>query len=94
MDLNSYVVSRSGVRNDKLILSEFIRSSFTFSIGIIGILARQTAKNMQHHGYSTEKLNQFWADSEAFILMAAVVYIIATIFKIGINLQEENELTV
>lgn len=69
-------------------------SSFAFAIGIIGVLARNTAKTMQHHGFATEFLNQFWADGEAFILMAAVVYIIATIFKIGINLQEENDLTV
>jgi hypothetical protein len=39
-------------------------------------------------------LNQFWEDSQAFILMAAVVYIIATIFKKGVEIQNENDLTV
>lgn len=67
-------------------------SYFTFSIGLISYIARQTAKNLQHHGYVTDNLNQFWTDSQAFILMAAVIYVIATIFKKGIEIQEENDL--
>jgi hypothetical protein len=66
----------------------------TFSIGILSYVARQTAKNMQHHGYAIDNLNQFWADSQAFILMAAVIYIIAAIFKKGVEIQNENNLTV
>lgn len=66
----------------------------TFSIGILSYIARQTAKNLQHHGYAIDNLNQFWADSQAFILMAAVIYVIATIFKKGVELQTENDLTV
>ena len=66
----------------------------TFLIGIISYVARQTAKNLQHHGYVVDNLNQFWEDSQAFILMAAVIYIIATIFKKGVEIQTENDLTV
>ena len=66
----------------------------TFSIGIVSYMARQTAKNLQHHGYAMDNLNQFWGDSQAFILMAAVIYVIATIFKKGVELQTENDLTV
>lgn len=66
----------------------------TFSIGIVSYIARQTARNLQHHGYATDNLNQFWGDSQAFILMAAVIYIIAAIFKKGVDIQHENDLTV
>lgn len=69
-------------------------SYYTFSIGIISHIARETAKNLTHHGYEIDKLGQFWVDSQAFILMSAVIYIIATIFKKGIEIQTENELTV
>jgi hypothetical protein len=69
-------------------------SYYTFSIGIVSYIAQQTAENLQSDGYATENLNQFWGDSQAFILMAAVVYVIATIFTKGIELQEENDLTV
>lgn len=67
---------------------------YTFSIGMISHIAHQVAKNLRHHGYPTDNLNPFWEDSQAFILMAAVVYIIAQIFKRGVELQNENDLTV
>ena len=69
-------------------------SYYTFSIGILSYIARQTAKNLQHHGYATDNLNEFWADSQAFVLMAAVIYVIAAIFKKGVEIQIENDLTV
>jgi hypothetical protein len=69
-------------------------SYYTLSIGLLSLIARQTAKNLQHHGYEIDQLNEFWVDSEAFILMAAVVYVIAIIFKKGIEIQNENDLTV
>lgn len=69
-------------------------SYYTISIGLFSYIAREISKNLMHHGFVTDNLNQFWADSQAFIVMGAVVYIIATIFKKGIELQEENDLTV
>lgn len=69
-------------------------SYYTFSIGILSYIARQTALNLLHSGYAIDNLNQFWADSQAFILMAAIIYVIAQIFKKGIELQNENDLTV
>ncbi len=69
-------------------------SYFTLSIGLISYIARQTANNLQHHGFEIGILNQFWADSQAFILMAAVIYIIASIFRKGVEIQNENDLTV
>ena len=65
-----------------------------FSIGLISYIARQTAKSLPHYGFENDTLNQFWADSEAYILMAAVVYVIATIFSRGVEIQNENDLTV
>lgn len=69
-------------------------SYYTLSIGLLSYVARQTAKNLQHHGYVIDNLNQFWEDSQAFILMAAVIYVIATIFSKGVEIQNENDLTV
>jgi hypothetical protein len=67
---------------------------YTFSIGIISHIATQIAKSLLHYGYETDKLYQFWEDSQAFILMSAVVYVISEIFKRGVELQNENDLTV
>ena len=69
-------------------------SYYTLSIGLISYIAQQTAKNLLHHGMEIDTLNQFWADSQAYILMAAVIYVIATIFSKGVEIQNENDLTV
>lgn len=69
-------------------------SYYTLSIGIMCLIAAQTTKNLDHHGYDVERLYQFWNDGQAFILMSAVVYVISTIFKKGVELQNENDLTV
>jgi len=69
-------------------------SYYTLSIGVISHLASQTAQNLMHRGFEIDALNQFWADSQAFILMAAVIYVIATIFSRGVEIQNENDLTV
>ena len=69
-------------------------SYYTLSIGLLSYIARQLTKNLIHHGFVTDSLNQFWADSQAFILMGAIIYIIATIFKKGVDIQNENDLTV
>ncbi|MEO8516914.1 MAG: DUF2975 domain-containing protein [Flavobacterium sp.] len=69
-------------------------SYYTLSIGLLSYIAQQFAKNLLHRGFVTDNLNQFWADSQAFILMAAVIYIIAIIFKKGVDIQNENDLTV
>ena len=69
-------------------------SYYTLSIGIMCLIAAQTTKNLDHHGYDVERLYQFWNDGQAFILMSAVVYVISTIFKKGVELQKENDLTV
>lgn len=69
-------------------------SYLTFSIGLLSYIANQTASNLQQHGYVIDNLNGFWEDSQAFLLMAAVIYVIATIFKKGVELQNENDLTV
>lgn len=64
------------------------------AIGLFSYVGRQAARYLQHHGYATDSMNPFWEDSQAFILMAAVIYVIGAIFKRGIELQMENDLTV
>lgn len=69
-------------------------SYYTLFIGVLSYIARQSAKNLMHRGYEINQLEQFWVDSQAFILMAAVIYIISVIFKKGIDIQNETDLTV
>jgi hypothetical protein len=69
-------------------------SYYTFTIGLLSYIASQSAKQLLHRGFEIDVLNQFWEDSQAFILMSAVIYVIATIFAKGVELQNENDLTV
>ncbi|MEX0997722.1 MAG: DUF2975 domain-containing protein [Flavobacteriaceae bacterium] len=69
-------------------------SYYTLSIGFLSYLGRHSVKNLMHPGFDLSSLNHFWTDSQAFILMGAVIYIIAVIFKKGVAIQKENELTV
>jgi uncharacterized membrane protein len=69
-------------------------SYYTLSIGLISYIARETAKSLPHYGFEIDVLNKFWADSQTWILMAAVIYVIATIFSRGVEIQNENDLTV
>jgi hypothetical protein len=69
-------------------------SYITLEIGILSLIAREAAQNLLHHGFEIDKLNQFWEDGKAFILMAAVIYVIASIFSRGVEIQNENDLTV
>lgn len=69
-------------------------SYFTLTIGLLSYIARQLVESLKHYGFVPDTINQFWVDSEAFILMGAVIYIIATIFKKGVEIQNENDLTV
>ncbi len=71
-----------------------LMSYYTLSIGLLSYLGRQVAISLTHQGYVIDNLNHFWADSQAFIVMGAVLYIIATIFKKGVEIQNESDLTV
>ena len=80
---------------DLFVSSQILRISyFTLSVGFLSYIARQFARNLQQHGLITDGLHQFWEDSQAFVLMGAVIYIIAAIFKRGVDIQSENDLTV
>ncbi len=69
-------------------------SYYTLSIGLLSFIARQLATDLGHNGFTLNQLDAFWADSQAFILMAAVIYVIGTIFSKGVEYQEELEETV
>lgn len=66
----------------------------TFSIGIISHIAKQCTNYLIHRNYEVHQLNESWGDSQAYILMAGIIYVIAAIFTKGVEIQNENDLTV
>lgn len=71
------------------------RISFeAFSIAIVSIIAHQYTKRLIQSGNELDNVGQYWDDTAAFMMMAAIIFVISQIFKKGIELQNENDLTV
>jgi hypothetical protein len=64
------------------------------SIAIVSIVAHQYTKGLIESGYKVSFVEKYWDDTAAFLMMAAIIFIIAQVFKKGIELQNENDLTV
>lgn len=69
-------------------------SYYAFTIAVVGYIAHRFTKRLIHKGYDATAAERFWDDSFAFVMMAAIVFVIAQIFKKGIELQKEQDLTV
>lgn len=69
-------------------------SYFSFAIGITSEIAHKFTKSIVQKGYQVDTIEKFWNDSAVFLMMAAILYIISLVFKKGIELQNENDLTV
>ena len=69
-------------------------SYYTFSVGMVSHIAKQSSRHLTKRGFEIDQLSEFWVDSQAYMLMAGVIYLIAFIFKKGLEIQEENDLTV
>jgi hypothetical protein len=77
-------------------ISEIITriTSYAFSIGLISIIAQQVIKRLSENGYNTGIAEKYCNDGGAYLMMSAILFVIALIFQKGIELQNENDLTV
>lgn len=69
-------------------------SYVAFQVGVEIILASATFKWMTKRGYELDSLPQMLGSGGEFLLMAALLIAIGMIFKRGVEIQAENELTV
>lgn len=69
-------------------------SYFIFFVGILGALSHQFQQGLLIRGYDVAAAGHYWNDYDAYLMMAAVVFVIAQIFKKGMEMQSENDLTV
>lgn len=65
-----------------------------FAIAIVSIIAHQYTKRLIQSGYEVSHVEKYWDDTAAFLMMAAIIFVISQIFNKGIELQNENDLTV
>lgn len=67
---------------------------YTFTIGITSIIAQELVNRLSGKGYNSGLAERYWDDGGAYLAMTAILYAIALIFSKGIELQNENDLTV
>ncbi len=65
-----------------------------FTIAIVGLIANQYTNRLIQSGYEVNFVEKYWNDTSAFLMMAAIIFVISQIFKKGIEIQNENDLTV
>jgi hypothetical protein len=68
--------------------------SITLTIGVLSYVASGVASSLEQIGFETVTLQLFWTDAQAFVLMSAVIFVIAAIFSKGLEIQTENDLTI
>ncbi len=65
-----------------------------FSIAILSIITKEYAKRLIQNGHDISDTSSYWNDTAAFLMMGAIVYVISQIFKKGIELQQDSDLTI
>jgi hypothetical protein len=63
-------------------------------IGIISVLTNYYLTWILNNGISLNNIYEYVYGGQEFLFLAAVIFVIAQLFKRGIELQTENELTV
>lgn len=63
-------------------------------IGLISVAAHQFTKKLIEKGIDVSVVDRYWNDWGAYLMMSAILFVISLIFKKGIALQHENDLTI
>lgn len=67
---------------------------YTFLIGIISVTARELVQRIFDKAYAEGFVERYWNDGGAYLVMSAIMFVIVVVFQRGIELQNENDLTV
>lgn len=69
-------------------------TNYAFAIGLISFIARQLVEKLSVRGYDVGLAARYWNDGGAYLMMSAILFVIVLIFRKGIELQNENDLTI
>lgn len=61
--------------------------------GVISVLSLQYALQLERKGYDLSFVANYWNNNAGFLMMALVIFVIVQVFKKGLELQQENDLT-
>lgn len=69
-------------------------SSIALGVGILAFIAHGYVKSLAKKGVELPSLHDYLGGMEEYLFMAGIIFIIAQVFKRGLEIQSENELTV
>jgi hypothetical protein len=69
-------------------------SYVAFTIGLLNLAANAYYEWLLKKGVTLSNLHEYLQGANEFLFMAGIIFVIAQVFKKGIELQTENELTV
>lgn len=69
-------------------------SYLILTVGILGTVAIQYSELLKTKGMEMDQLQRWWDDSYAYLFVGCILFVIAQIFKRGLELQAENDLTI
>ncbi|MFC5192075.1 DUF2975 domain-containing protein [Algoriphagus aquatilis] len=69
-------------------------SYMILAVGILGIIAFRYSEIVETKGMALSELQTWWDDKYAYLLMGSIIFVIAQVFKKGLEIQSENDLTV
>lgn len=69
-------------------------TGYTFSIGMLTLIAEKLAERLYTRGFAMGDAVAICVDGSGYLITSAILFVIALIFRKGIALQKENELTI
>ncbi|GMQ30270.1 DUF2975 domain-containing protein [Algoriphagus confluentis] len=69
-------------------------SYMILAIGILGIITFRYSEILVTNGMDLNELQSRWNDNYAYLLMGSIIFVIAQVFKKGLELKAENDLTI
>ena len=80
---------------NKIISDLILKISYvSFEIWIVWVVIDQYIEGLVKSGYDVSTIKNHLDSAGSFIFLAGIIYVIAQIFKRGIELQNENDLTI
>ena len=69
-------------------------SHLALMIGILQVCAQSYYEGLIKRGFALANLSTYFGDGSEFLFLAGIIFIIAQVFKRGLEIQSENELTI
>lgn len=69
-------------------------SCYALGIGVLALIANEYTESLIKKGIELPSLHDYLGGSVEYLFMAGIIFIIAQVFKRGLEIQSENELTI